>query len=135
MPIEQLCYRRRQHSIGGFVQGAVSAQHEYSPGPLSHRVTDLLRAVTRSPGLHHHHFAPRLARGGGGLVREARCPPVARSRVDEEQRAQATGVLSLMEWRERVGIEPTGATVGVSVAVLKTGQATRPDPPPDVGCK
>ncbi len=33
-------------------------------------------------------------------------------------------------WRERVGIEPTGATVGVSVAVLKTGQTTRPDPLP-----
>ena len=33
-------------------------------------------------------------------------------------------------WRERVGIEPTGAAEGVSVAVLKTGQTTRPDPPP-----
>src|SRR5882672_6293678 len=33
-------------------------------------------------------------------------------------------------WRERVGIEPTGATEGVSVAVLKTGQTTRPDPLP-----
>jgi hypothetical protein len=29
-----------------------------------------------------------------------------------------------------VGIEPTGATGGASVAVLKTGQTTRPDPPP-----
>jgi len=35
-------------------------------------------------------------------------------------------------WRERVGIEPTGATEGSSIAVLKTGQATRPDPPPDM---
>ena len=34
------------------------------------------------------------------------------------------------EWRERVGIEPTGAAGGASVAVLKTGQTTRPDPPP-----
>ena len=33
-------------------------------------------------------------------------------------------------WRERVGIEPTGATEGVSVAVLKTGRTTRPDPLP-----
>ena len=33
-------------------------------------------------------------------------------------------------WRERVGIEPTGAAEGASIAVLKTGQTTRPDPPP-----
>ena len=33
-------------------------------------------------------------------------------------------------WRERVGIEPTGATGGSSIAVLKTGRTTRPDPPP-----
>ena len=29
-----------------------------------------------------------------------------------------------------MGIEPTGDTKGASVAVLKTGQTTRPDPPP-----
>jgi hypothetical protein len=29
-----------------------------------------------------------------------------------------------------VGIEPTGAAEGASIAVLKTGQTTRPDPPP-----
>ena len=29
-----------------------------------------------------------------------------------------------------MGIEPTGAAEGVSVAVLKTGQTTRPDPLP-----
>jgi hypothetical protein len=29
-----------------------------------------------------------------------------------------------------VGIEPTGAAGGVSIAVLKTGQTTRPDPLP-----
>jgi hypothetical protein len=34
------------------------------------------------------------------------------------------------EWRERVGIEPTEAARGSSVAVLKTGQTTRPDPLP-----
>jgi hypothetical protein len=33
-------------------------------------------------------------------------------------------------WRERVGIEPTGAAEGASIAVLKTGQTTRPDPLP-----
>jgi hypothetical protein len=33
-------------------------------------------------------------------------------------------------WRERVGIEPTGATEGASIAVLKTGRTTRPDPLP-----
>jgi len=33
-------------------------------------------------------------------------------------------------WRERVGIEPTGAAEGASLAVLKTGQTTRPDPLP-----
>jgi hypothetical protein len=37
-----------------------------------------------------------------------------------------------MEWRERVGIEPTGAAGGASVAVLKTGQTTRPDPLPPI---
>src|ERR1043166_1805515 len=35
------------------------------------------------------------------------------------------------KWRERVGIEPTGAAEGVSVAVLKTGRVTRPDPLPE----
>ena len=35
-------------------------------------------------------------------------------------------------WRERVGIEPTGAAGGVSIAVLKTGRTTRSDPPPGV---
>jgi hypothetical protein len=35
-------------------------------------------------------------------------------------------------WRERVGIEPTGAAGGASIAVLKTGQTTRPDPPPSL---
>ena len=34
------------------------------------------------------------------------------------------------KWRERVGIEPTGAAEGVSIAVLKTGRTTRPDPLP-----
>src|SRR5512140_785741 len=34
------------------------------------------------------------------------------------------------EWRERVGIEPTGAVVDTSIAVLKTGRTTRPDPLP-----
>jgi len=33
-------------------------------------------------------------------------------------------------WRERVRIELTGAAEGASVAVLKTGQTTRPDPLP-----
>jgi hypothetical protein len=33
-------------------------------------------------------------------------------------------------WRERVGIEPTGAAEGASIAVLKTGQTTRSDPLP-----
>jgi hypothetical protein len=32
-----------------------------------------------------------------------------------------------------VGIEPTGAAEGVSIAVLKTGRTTRPDPPPRAG--
>lgn len=33
-------------------------------------------------------------------------------------------------WRERVGIEPTQDGVTAPDSVLKTGQATRPDPPP-----
>ena len=53
-------------------------------------------------------------------------------------RMRSIGVRSLPEqsgarscrWRERVRIEPTGATEGASVAVLKTGQTTRPDPLP-----
>ena len=122
--------RRRQHSVGGFVHGAVAAQHQYPAAPC--------RTASRTSSVPDQgpwfpppppRPTPRAPRPGD-LIREARSPPVARGRVDEEQRAQAKGVLSLTKWRERVGIEPTGATEGVSVAVLKTGQATRPDPPP-----
>ncbi len=33
-------------------------------------------------------------------------------------------------WRERVGVEPTGAGTTDAHTVLKTGEATRPRPPP-----
>jgi hypothetical protein len=58
--------------------------------------------------------------------------------VSAKERASDTIIMSdahlAMEarWRERVGIEPTGAAGGASIAVLKTGQTTRPDPPPSL---
>ena len=117
------------------MHGAVAAQDEYSPRPLPHGVTNLLGTVTWRPGFRYHHLAPRFARRGGDFVREPRCPPTAGGGVHEEQRAHDAGVLSRAGWRERVGIEPTGAAGGASVAVLKTGQATRPDPPPWLDCR
>jgi hypothetical protein len=45
-------------------------------------------------------------------------------------RSSGVDVGEQVKWRERVRIELTRAAGGVSVAVLKTGQTTRPDPLP-----
>src|SRR5215212_1854003 len=47
------------------------------------------------------------------------------------RRARKTSIAQ-KRWRERVGIEPTGAAEGASIAVLKTGRTTRPDPLPSL---
>jgi hypothetical protein len=41
-----------------------------------------------------------------------------------------TGSDALLDWRGRMGVEPTGAGVTDAHAVLKTGEATGPLPPP-----
>jgi hypothetical protein len=55
---------------------------------------------------------------------------VWRPTTNKKERAASTARALRQEWRERVGIEPTGAAEGASIAVLKTGQTTRPDPLP-----
>ena len=78
-----------------------------------------------------------LRRGNrGGVLGRERCCPGARGEHqgrdrrarmhDSERHPGGEGTA----WRERVGIEPTGAAGGASIAVLKTGRTTRPDPPP-----
>src|ERR1700737_1447637 len=73
--------------------------------------------------------ATRGAAGGGGTAWALRSTAHAKV-VASTTRRISHDALAARRWRERVGIEPTGAAGGASIAVLKTGQTTRPDPLP-----
>ena len=98
----------------------------------------------RAPeGAHRADASERVERSGRGAARRSRRGAADRAgRGDLARASRAAGQRQDTErshgspsrcesgWRERVGIEPTGAAEGASVAVLKTGQTTRPDPLP-----
>ena len=113
--------------------GGRSARTRHRTRPQGERVTH----SAAEGGPHGVRRAPRRGIPGRESVtpraehREQAIPAIERPK--RSVGANDPGLESARSGRERVRIELTRAAEGASVAVLKTGQATRPDPLPGSG--